>query len=68
MKALKDSPAIEVGETFIGHYFDRPEIGESFLFFHDHPWELCIATKRYCQEKYKTQWKQKLHCHYFMGY
>ena len=32
-KALKDSPAIEVGETFIGHYFDKPEIGESFLFF-----------------------------------
>ena len=32
-KVLKDSPAIEVGETFIGHYFDKPEIGESFLFF-----------------------------------
>ena len=32
-KALKDSPAIEVGETFIGYYFDKPEIGESFLFF-----------------------------------
>jgi hypothetical protein len=32
-KALKDSPAIEVGETFIGHYFDKPEIGESFYFF-----------------------------------
>ena len=32
-KALKDSPAIEVGETFIGHYFDKPKIGESFLFF-----------------------------------
>jgi len=32
-KALKDSPAIEVGETFIGHYFDKPEIGKSFLFF-----------------------------------
>ena len=32
-KALKDSPAIEVGETFIGHYFDKPEIGNSFYFF-----------------------------------
>jgi hypothetical protein len=32
-KALKDSPAIEVGETFIGYYFDKPKIGESFLFF-----------------------------------
>ena len=32
-KALKDSPAIEVGETFIGHYFDKPEIGKSFYFF-----------------------------------
>ena len=32
-KALKDSPAIEVGETFIGHYFDKPKVGESFLFF-----------------------------------
>jgi len=32
-KALKDSPAIEVGETFIGHYYDKPEIGESFYFF-----------------------------------
>ena len=32
-KALKDSPAIEVGETLIGHYFDKPEIGRSFLFF-----------------------------------
>ena len=25
-KALKDSPAIEVGETFIGHYFDKPKV------------------------------------------
>jgi hypothetical protein len=32
-KVLKDSPAIEVGETFIGHYFDKPEIGNSFYFF-----------------------------------
>lgn len=32
-KALKDSPAIEVGESFIGHYFDKPEIGRSFIFF-----------------------------------
>ena len=32
-KALKDSPAIEVGETFIGYYFDKPEIGNSFYFF-----------------------------------
>jgi hypothetical protein len=32
-KALKDSPAIEVGETFTGHYFDKPEIGKSFYFF-----------------------------------
>ena len=32
-KALKDSPAIEVGETFIGHYYDKPEIGKSFFFF-----------------------------------
>jgi hypothetical protein len=32
-RALKDSPAIEVGETFIGYYFDKPKIGKSFLFF-----------------------------------
>jgi hypothetical protein len=32
-RALKDSPAIEVGETFIGHYYDKPKIGNSFLFF-----------------------------------
>lgn len=32
-RALKDSPAIEVGETFIGHYYDKPEIGKSFFFF-----------------------------------
>ena len=32
-KALKDSPAIEVGETIIGHYFHKPEIGKSFYFF-----------------------------------
>jgi len=32
-KALKDSPAIEVGETFIGYYFDKPKIGNSFYFF-----------------------------------
>jgi hypothetical protein len=31
--ALKDSPAIEVGETLVGHYFDKPKVGESFLFF-----------------------------------
>ena len=31
-KALKDSPSIEVGETIIGHYFNKPEIGRSFLF------------------------------------
>jgi hypothetical protein len=32
-RALKDSPAIEVGETFIGYYFHKPKIGNSFLFF-----------------------------------
>lgn len=32
-KSLKDSPYIEVGETFIGYYFDKPEIGKSFSFF-----------------------------------
>ena len=32
-KVLKDSPAIEVGETFIGYYFDKPKIGNSFYFF-----------------------------------
>ena len=32
-KSLKDSPAIEVGETFIGYYFDKPKIGNSFYFF-----------------------------------
>ena len=32
-KSLKDSPAIEVGETFIGHYFHKPKIGNSFYFF-----------------------------------
>ena len=32
-KVLKDSPAIEVGETFIGHYYEKPEIGNSFYFF-----------------------------------
>lgn len=37
-RALKDSPAIEVGETFIGHYFDKPEIGNSFFFFGSSNW------------------------------
>jgi hypothetical protein len=32
-RALKDSTAIEVGETFIGYYFDKPKIGNSFYFF-----------------------------------
>lgn len=32
-KALKDSSAIEVGVSLIGHYFDKPEIGRSFIFF-----------------------------------
>jgi hypothetical protein len=32
-RALKDSPAIEVGETFIGHYYEKPKIGKSFFFF-----------------------------------
>ena len=33
LKALKDSPAIEVGESFYGHYFDKPLLGENFIFF-----------------------------------
>ena len=33
MKVLKDSPAIEVGESFIGHYFNKPTTGEGFIFF-----------------------------------
>ena len=33
MKSLKDSPAIEVGESFVGHYFDKPTLGEGFIFF-----------------------------------
>jgi hypothetical protein len=32
-RALKDSPAIEVGETFIGYYYVRPKIGLTFFFF-----------------------------------
>jgi hypothetical protein len=31
--SLKDSPAIEVGETLTIHYFDKPEIGENFMFY-----------------------------------
>jgi hypothetical protein len=31
--SLKDSPAIEVGETLSIHYFDKPEIGENFMFY-----------------------------------
>ena len=33
MKVLKDSPAIEVGGTFVGHYFHKPTPGEGFIFF-----------------------------------
>ena len=33
MKVLKDSPAIEVGETLVGHYFHKPTLGEGFIFF-----------------------------------
>ena len=33
MKVLKDSPAIEVGETIVGHYFHKPTLGEGFIFF-----------------------------------
>ena len=33
MKSLKDSTAIEVGESFVGHYFDKPTLGEGFIFF-----------------------------------
>jgi hypothetical protein len=33
MKVLKDSPAIEVGETLVGHYFNKPTLGEGFIFF-----------------------------------
>lgn len=32
-KALKDSPAVGVGEIFIGHYFTKPTIDEGFIFF-----------------------------------
>ena len=37
-KSLRNSPAIEVGETFIGHYYEKPEIGKSFLFFGSSNW------------------------------
>lgn len=33
MKVLKDSPAIQVGETLVGHYFNKPKLGEGFIFF-----------------------------------
>ena len=33
MKSIKDSPAIEVGESFVGHYFNKPTFGEGFIFF-----------------------------------
>lgn len=33
MRVLKDSPAIEVGEILIGHYFHKPTLGEGFIFF-----------------------------------
>lgn len=32
-KVLKNSPAIEVGETMVGHYFHKPTPGEGFIFF-----------------------------------
>ena len=33
MRVLKDSPAIEVGQTLVGHYFHKPTPGEGFIFF-----------------------------------
>lgn len=33
MKSLKESLAIEVGETLVGHYFHKPTPGEGFIFF-----------------------------------
>lgn len=33
MKVLKDSPAVQVGETFIGHYYNKPTLNEGFIFF-----------------------------------
>ena len=49
MKALKDSPAVEVGETFIGHYFNRPTLNEGFIFFPSErfgvPFQTSLVTK-----------------------
>ncbi len=48
-KALKDSSAVEVGETLIGHYFNKPKLGEGFIFFpHDRfatPFQTSRVTK-----------------------
>lgn len=33
MKIIKDSPAIKVGETLVGHYFHKPTLNEGFIFF-----------------------------------
>jgi hypothetical protein len=49
MKALKDSPAVQVGETFIGYYFNRPSINEGFIFFPSDrlgvPFQTTLVTK-----------------------
>ncbi len=48
-KALKNSPAVEVGETFIGHYFNKPKLGEGFIFFPNDrfatPFQTSLVTK-----------------------
>ena len=33
MKSINNSPAVEVGEIFTGHYFTKPTLDEGFIFF-----------------------------------
>jgi hypothetical protein len=65
-KALKNSPAIEVGQTFIGHYFNKPKVGESFLFFGSNnrdtfgnpffgPFQTSVVTKIIDENTFETK-------------
>jgi hypothetical protein len=33
MKALKESNYLSVGDAFTGYYFEKPEVGYSFVFY-----------------------------------
>jgi len=49
MKSIRDSKAIEVGDSFFGHYFNKPTVGEGFIFFPTNklglPFQTSIVTK-----------------------